>query len=318
MRVYFLGVDGGQSSTTALIGDDQGQVIGSARGGPCNHVSGEQARSRFLSVIGGCVRNALTQAGLPEDTPFDGACLGFSGGPADKEDLVRDLFRIRQALVTHDAFIALTGATAGAPGVIMIAGTGSIAFGRNAEGRTMRAGGWGYVYGDEGGGFDLTRRALRAALRAEEGWGPPTLLRELLLKSSGAADANDLLHRFYTPEFARQRIASMSKIVSEAAEQGDLVALQVLEEAAEQLAGYALSLRRALFGPKESVSFSYVGGVYRSEPLRSYFATLLQADKQHRVMAPIYGPAAGALMEAYRLAGLSLALTGVPEEKQTT
>src|SRR5258708_21745706 len=108
------------------------------------------------------------------------------------------MLRVDRLTVAHDGFIALAGATAGAPGIIAIAGTGSFCFGRNASGRTARAGGWGYIFGDEGGGFDLTRQALRAALRMEEGWGPPTVLRQRLLEATGAADANDLLHRFYT------------------------------------------------------------------------------------------------------------------------
>ena len=83
----------------------------------------------------------------------------------------------------------------------MIAGTGSFCFGRNGAGQTARAGGWGYVFGDEGGGFDLSRQAVRAGLRFEEGWGPPTALRAMLLEATGAVDMNDLLHRMYTAEY---------------------------------------------------------------------------------------------------------------------
>src|SRR5258706_176871 len=80
-------------------------------------------------------------------------------------------------------------------------------------GRAARAGGWGYIFGDEGGGFDITRQALRAALRFEEGWGPATALRVMLLQATGARDANDALHRFYTQEYPRPRIASFSRLV---------------------------------------------------------------------------------------------------------
>ena len=78
---YFLGVDGGQSSTTALIGDASGHVLGMGRGGPCNHVSGEEARARFTSAIGGCVAQARAAAGLATDVAFEAACFGFSGSP---------------------------------------------------------------------------------------------------------------------------------------------------------------------------------------------------------------------------------------------
>ena len=90
--------------------------------------------------------------------------------------------------------VALAGAHAGEPGIITVAGTGTISFGRNAAGKYARAGGWGYVYGDEGGGFDIVRQAVRAILRYEEGWGPPTLLTAKLLEATGMKLANDLLH----------------------------------------------------------------------------------------------------------------------------
>ena len=92
----------------------------------------------------------------------------------DKEAFVKELIASDKYKLTHDAEIALIGATAGQPGIIVIAGTGSIAFGRNAQMQTARAGGWGYIFGDEGGGFDIAKNALRRALQFEEGWGPAT------------------------------------------------------------------------------------------------------------------------------------------------
>ncbi len=89
MPKYFLGVDGGQSSTTALIGDETGKVLGQGRGGPCNHVAGDQARERFRTAIGGCVKMAAEEAGLALETlEFEAGCFGFSGGPADKDALI--------------------------------------------------------------------------------------------------------------------------------------------------------------------------------------------------------------------------------------
>ena len=120
---------------------------------------------------------------------FEAVCAGFSGGPTDKDALLREAVRGSQYTMTTDAMIALSGATAGAPGIITIAGTGSISYGRNASREVARVGGWGYVFGDEGGGFDITRQALRAVLRHEEGWGPGTALREALLSATGAGDA---------------------------------------------------------------------------------------------------------------------------------
>jgi N-acetylglucosamine kinase-like BadF-type ATPase len=310
---FFLGVDGGQSSTTALIADDTGKVLGVGRGGPCNHVGAAEGRKKFINAIQGCLEAASHQASLDAPVHFAAACLGFSGGPVDKEAILREILRCDQLTVTTDALIALSGATAGQPGVIVIAGTGSIAFGRNAEGRTARAGGWGYIFGDEGGGFDLTRQALRAALRSEEGWGPPTALHERLLESTGARDANDLLHRFYTTEFPRPSIAALSKVIDEAAQDGDPVARDILHNGAQQLASIAGAVRAQLFQPGEKARVAYIGGVFRSELLLERFRTLIELEEGNRLAPPEMGPAAGALLEAFRAAGVTIALSNVPE-----
>jgi len=306
----FLGVDGGQSGTTALVGDESGRVVGVGRGGPCNHVGKAEGREKFFRAVGGSLR----EAGF-EGAEFESACLGFSGGAADKDAYVREMIKAKRYVVTHDAFVALMGATAGEPGVIAIAGTGSMAFGRNREGKTARAGGWGYVFGDEGGGFDLVRQALRAALRFEEGWGPKTALREALASSAGATSANDLLHRFYTDTYPRERVAAFSKLVDRVARDGDAVAREILLAGAQQLATIAGAVRAQIFDGTGSCRISYLGGVFRSEILLERYRILMELEDGNRVAEPVYGPAAGALIEAYRAAGLDVQLKDVPSEK---
>jgi N-acetylglucosamine kinase-like BadF-type ATPase len=302
---YFLGVDGGQSSTTALIGDPTGRVLGYGRGGPCNHVGAAEGRAKFTSAIEASVSSARAQAGL-DNVRFACACLGFSGGPDDKEAILQEILPADKIVVTHDAIIALSGATAGAPGIVIIAGTGSMAFGRNAAGKTARAGGWGYIYGDEGGGFDLTRQALRAALKYEEGWGEATILREKLLAATDARDANHLLHLFYTAEFPRPRIAALSTLVEQAAEEGDAVAARILTGAADHLKQFADAVRLQLFDANDKPLVVPIGGVFRGKLLAAGFAPM-------KLSPPIYGPAAGALLEAYRIAGIACPLSNVPE-----
>src|ERR1700730_7414217 len=104
MDRWFLGVDGGQSSTTALIGDERGRVAGHGRGGPCNHVKASEGRAKFIGAIRDCLEQACAEAGIDVETVrFEAACLGFSGGPADKEPILREMLRTEQLLVTHDA-----------------------------------------------------------------------------------------------------------------------------------------------------------------------------------------------------------------------
>ena len=299
----YLGIDGGQSSTTALIGekigDETGRVLGTGRAGPSNHAAAGEGRRKFIAAITDSLNNAAASAGLSGPIAFEAACLGLSGGPDDKEAFARETIRAERYLITHDAHIALAGATGGEPGIIVIAGTGSMVFGRNAAGVTARAGGWGYIFGDEGGAFDLVRQALRAVLRNEEGWGPPTSLRQALLqalpeKATGARDANQLLHRLYSDEIPRDRVAGWAKLVDQAARAGDAVASDILGSAAQQLATLTAAVRRQLFERSGVVNVCYSGGVFASQPLLERFRMLVELEEGNRVSAPRHSAAEGA------------------------
>jgi N-acetylglucosamine kinase-like BadF-type ATPase len=315
---FYLGVDGGQSSTTAVIGDANGRILGSGRGGPCNHVTSTEGRQKFFRAVGGCLEAACAQAGLnASQINFERVCAGFSGGPGDKAGYLRELIRAAQYDVTTDAVVALAGATAGEPGIICVAGTGSIAYGRNAARKFARVGGWGYIFGDEGGGFDLTRQALRAILRHEEGWGPDTALHEALLTETGSQDANDLMHRFYTNEFSRPVIASFAKLVDTVANTGDAVARNIIVNAAQQLATAVSAVRMQLFERGEPAKTAYVGGVFKSEMLRERFRLLVELEDGNQVIQPQYGPGVGALIEAYNGAGLAHTISGTADAEKS-
>jgi N-acetylglucosamine kinase-like BadF-type ATPase len=301
----FLGVDGGQSGTTAVIGDETGRILGSGEAGPCNHAAAGEGRAKLERAIAGSVGAACAQAGLDAAAVrFEAACFGMSGGADDKREILAATLRVERLVVTDDAVIALAGATSTGQGIITIAGTGSIAFGRNPAGRTARAGGWGYIFGDEGGGFDIARQAARAVLRLEEGWGPPTVLRETLLGATGSENANQMLHRFYTDEWPRPRVAALARLVDGAAEEKDAVARAILRSAAQQLATLAGAVREELWAPGSAVEVAYIGGVFRSRILLESFSTLVESEEGVRCGAPRRGPAEGALREAYRSVGL--------------
>ena len=285
----FLGVDGGQSSTTALIGDEHGHILGRGAGGPCNHATAAEGRAKLERAVSASVA---------------AACFGMSGGPDDKQAILAALLPADRLIVTHDAAIALAGATTAGQGIVTIAGTGSIAFARNAAGQTARAGGWGYVFGDQGGAFDIVRQALRAALRMEEGWGPPTALRQALLDATASPSAGHVLHLFYTPDWPRSRVASLASLVDAAAGDGDAVALRILENAAQELAMLAASVRTQLWQPGEAVEVAYIGGVFSSRRLLERYRMLVEFEAGNRSIAPLRGPAEGALLEAIRATAL--------------
>jgi N-acetylglucosamine kinase len=302
--ILFLGVDGGQSSTRAVIGDDGGRVLASGIGGPVDHADAPGGADRLRRALSDAVGAACARLGLdPAETTFEAAFGGFTGGPEGKGSLMEERIRARRFGVSDDSVTALTGALAGEPGIVTVAGTGSICFGRNAAGDTARAGGWGYAFGDEGSAFDLTRRALRAALRFEEGWGPPTALHALLREALDVADIRLVQRRLYATENIRRAVAALAPLVDRAALAGDPVAHGILLDAATDLARITRVVRGRLFQPEDAVAIAAVGGVFRCSVLRAEFAAQLTAPGCDRVIDPLHEPAVGALIEGYRLAG---------------
>jgi len=317
--MLFLGVDGGQSSTTALIADATGRILGRGADGPCNHVqSAAEGREKFIRVIGGCVRAAAVAAGLTDEMPsFRAACLGFSGGPADKQGILLQILRADELLVTTDAAIALAGACGGGAGIITIAGTGHISMGRGPDGRLARAGGWGYLFGDEGGGFWIACQAVRAAMRVHENWGVHTTLHTRLLEATGFGEANAMMHAMYTADWPRKRVAALSRIVDEAAENGDAEALDILARGAAELLRISEIVRGNLFADDTEARLSPIGSVWNCRLLRECFATLwTAANPMNRFSPPLMGPAAGALLEAFRIGGINAPIHNLPESEK--
>jgi N-acetylglucosamine kinase-like BadF-type ATPase len=179
--------------------------------------------------------------------------------------------RIREALtgmgigeiaVVSDADIALYGATEGKPGLIIIAGTGSICCGINARGRRICAGGWGPVAGDEGGGAWIARRALRAIAHAADGRGGLTSLTSAAVGYFHVSNADDLSTAIYAPSITNERLAGFGKFVIEAAKAKDRIAREILAEAGRELGSAAAAVIRNLKLERETFQVAYTGGVF--------------------------------------------------------
>jgi len=144
----------------------------------------------------------------------------------------------------------------------------------------------------------------------EEGWGPQTALRAALLNATGSASANHMLHQFYVPEWERSRVAALAPLVDQAANEGDSVALHILNQAAQELAVLAAAVRRQLWGPGDMVEVAYSGGVFESRMLLERLRILVEMEAGNRLVPPRHPPHLGALLEAYRAAGLRVELKG--------
>ncbi|MCH5373414.1 MAG: hypothetical protein JJ992_05525 [Planctomycetes bacterium] len=169
------------------------------------------------------------------------ACLSIAGvGRSDEQQRMEQwagrVRLARRVMVTHDASAVLASADPRGVGVALISGTGSIAFGRNGSGQTVRAGGWGHLFGDEGSGWCIAREALRAAAKASDGRGPETKLTDALLRATGAGSPQQLLQWVYQRQTDRVGLAGLSAIVQAVADAGDAVAHEILRAAARELA----------------------------------------------------------------------------------
>ncbi len=306
-RRLFLGVDGGQSSTRAVVGDAAGKILARVSGGPCNHAGAGAGAAKLRRTASALLRDALRAAGLADGTAFEAACYGMSGGPADKRDILVEITPTGAVEVTNDAEVALAGATGGGPGIVVSAGTGSIALARDRDGNQARCGGWGYLFGDEGGALDIVRRALRRALAAEEGWGPETALRGALLEATATTTANEALHLFYTPDWPRDRIARLAPRVDRVAGEGDPAARRVLSEAGETLGALAGRAARSLPPNPRGLTVYACGGVFDSRQVRNAFVARVRSEGL-QVGRPAHDPAVGALLLAYRLCDLKVSV----------
>jgi glucosamine kinase len=306
-----LGVDGGGTKTQAVIADGRGRVVGEGLSGASNplRVGVNQAAAAVREAF----HRALDDAGARR-SDVAAAEIGLAG--VRREDL-RDRMRdelaslgVGSVEVVTDAEIALYGATNGEPGLILIAGTGSICCGKSARGRHTCAGGWGPVVGDEGSGSWIARQALRAVARATDGRGRATALVAPCLEYFKVAAAEDLSTAIYAPSLTNERIAGFAKLVIETAKGDDEVAREIVRDAGRELACAALAVIRKLRMEREEFQVAYVGGVFKAgalvlNPLREEIA---RVAARARVAPPQLPPAlAAALMARAHLPKLALA-----------
>jgi N-acetylglucosamine kinase-like BadF-type ATPase len=198
-------------------------------------------------------------------------------------------------LVT-DAQAALEGALDGKAGVVVIAGTGSIAIGVDETGRQARAGGLGPTLSDEGSGYDIARRALRAITAAFDGRAPETMLTELVCKALGVAGPDDLPSVIYNSDSDPVDIAPLAKLVDEAARAGDEVARGILASAGRELGRLAASVIEKLSLNSIAFRVACVGGVFKSGEfvLQSFRELVLRVSARAEIGPAVYSPAIGA------------------------
>ncbi|GAC1433685.1 MAG: N-acetylglucosamine kinase [Terriglobales bacterium] len=293
MGIY-LGIDGGGSKTSCVIGDDE-KLLGQCTVGGSNviRVGAEQAQEALSNGI-----NEVCQIAKVTPTQISRTCIGIAGaGRPEIAEIVRRTLSTLvsgEILIVGDMVIAKQAAFGSGPGIVVIAGTGSIAYGRNSEGQTARAGGWGFAISDEGSGQWIGRAAVASVMRAYDEGRDSTLLQHILqawkLKSReqliGRANAAS------SPDFP-----ALFPAVLSASESGDSLAREVLQKAGKELVVLAQMVASRLFRSGENVPVAMAGGIFRNSAIvRNAFSEGLCGGPLHvNVDGTVIDPVDGAL-----------------------
>lgn len=304
----FLGVDGGQSHTEAIIADEKGHILGRGFGGASNHAEVPGGRERLQNAITNSVGDALKNAALPpiDKIFFAAAHCGMTGGADYKHEIIGEIIKSDKLIIGHDAPTALFGATAGKPGVVVIAGTGSVIYGENASGKTVQIGGSGYLFSDEGSGFWLAAQTIRLAVKERDKLIPDNGLQKLVTDFFGKTNVSEITSDYYNDKISRDKIASLAKTAANAARAGNRILGEQIKYGAEILGESVRSAANQLdFADKFPVAG--VGGMFQGELMNEYFARFLSKSLPDAVIIKSrFTPPIGALLLAYKQADIEL------------
>jgi N-acetylglucosamine kinase-like BadF-type ATPase len=297
---YVLGVDGGATKTVAAVLRRADRRAFGALAGPSNPdaVGAEAATAAVKTAIAEALSAAEVDGGR-----VDAAVLALAGTSTDElRPELAGAFGLRSVQLVNDVVGAWAAGTGGRPGIAAISGTGSHVFGVNERRETWKCGGWGHVLGDEGSGYWLGRRALRAALAYRDGSGPPTSVLQAALDEYGLERIELLPDLVYGQPLSKSEIAAFTARVAAQAEAGDAVAVELFEQAARDLARQVGGVVRELGFGEAPFPVAMVGSVFRSgavlvEPFaRAVSALAPRAELRLPHLPSIAGPLVLALL----------------------
>lgn len=310
MSKYFLGVDGGGSKTTAEVRDENGTKKASCTGDSINYYSVglEKARAAMSEIIA-CL-------GIEK---YEGAVIGMSAlaGRATEKELhafADGIINAGKIYMDSDLFVALEALNAPGECAVVISGTGSMSAKRNEDGTVSTAGGYGYILGDEGSGYDIGLNGIKAAIACSEGYGEQTVLLEKCLEFFGITKIPGLIDVFYGEGVERKRIAAFGTEVRLCAADGDKAAKAIIENAARALAKQTLSL---ISKSDKNISVGLWGGIFQHcAGFREIFRTELNKNGFGRVGLLEVEPHTGAVLAAMKMCGVKITEDIYSEVKQ--
>ncbi|WEG14743.1 BadF/BadG/BcrA/BcrD ATPase family protein [Pullulanibacillus sp. KACC 23026] len=301
----FIAIDGGGTKTDIVWFDETGHLLNRVIGKPSNLNSA--SRSEVKNHL-----RELFQKLVEEKTDFSnikhvfGGFAGASHPKVQKElrSILSELLpRSLDLTINHDGINALWSGTHGQPGLVLLAGTGSLVFGVNDSRESFRVGGWGYLIGDEGSGYDMGRMAASSVMKAFDGRGSQTLLTSLILEYYDLAEETELIPLIYG--HGKDALAQLAFLVGEAARSGDSVALEIFEKAINRLVGLIKAGLNKYESPPSEIFFvgglKHLGDIFLG-PLQDH---IRQLSTDLLLSFPEAAPVYGAAVECLRLVGMA-------------
>lgn len=299
---YLIGMDGGGTKTHCIITDQSCNILYECNGGPSNFlILGTEKVSETLS---GLIKECILQLNI-EAIDIQSIVIGTTGAGrrSDAEKLEHDFLvyaasiglKINDFHVESDAKAALEGAFSGNPGCILIAGTGSIMFGKDESGQVHRVGGFGRFIGDEGSGFMLGKKGLTAVAKSFDGRGEPTILKTLIYEKFNINSPELLISEIYRNNFD---IAQVAPLVIEAAEKEDKIALSIIEQEIHELLLHINAMRQKI--KADILNVSFIGGILSNDNIysRLFDRRINEQYADVKIKPPDNIPAFGAVLMA--------------------
>lgn len=311
---YVLGIDGGGTKTTGMIVDEEGTICAEATVGASNpnSVGKEDLISLFTDLI--TTLENEHAASFKQLTHVFAGISGAGHGTAQQQilDVLQKVLPTSLPIkIDNDAIIALYSGTLGLPGIVQIAGTGSITYGVNEEGHRGRIGGWGHLVGEKGSGYAIGHAGLQAAFSAHDGLEKPTQLHHDIRDYFNVATLSDAIPKIYQVKNPKETIASLSRVVMVAADKGDVIAQEIIHQNGTFIGKSIVALTKKLFPytpQDETIPVVLVGGLFNRLDLfqHSIEEVIDHEKRQIKLVIPHLSPAGGSVVAALRAEGIEV------------
>jgi N-acetylglucosamine kinase-like BadF-type ATPase len=273
-------VDGGGTRTIVQVADLSGEVVAESESGSSNYksvgikIAKENINKAVFKVI-----DLLNNS---KEFTFKNACFGLSGNDScEDRDIyhkiifdskIKDYLNPASTIICNDTRIGLAAGSNSKNGIMIICGTGSNCYGINEEGKEAKVNGWDYILGDEGSGYAVGIKALRALMKAYDGRGESTLLFKTILEDLNIKNVSELIRWAYNDSFSKDKIAAIAKTVCRTAEMGDRISIKILEEEATEAVNSVTVVANKLNMADKKFDLVFVGNLFKCE---KYFKSVL-------------------------------------------